>query len=46
MTTPIEKKMSEEQLQELIGEADTGGRNPHGGFSKKVLFFVPLRSHC
>lgn len=42
MTTPIEKTMSDEQLQEMIGEADTGGRNPHGGFSRKVLFFVPL----
>jgi len=42
MTTPIEKTMSDAELQEMIGDADTGGRIPHGGFSKKVLFFVPL----
>jgi len=42
MTTPIERTMSDDQLQDMIGESDTGGRNPHGGFSKKVLFFGPL----
>jgi len=42
MTTPIEKTLSDDQLQEMIGEADTGKRNPRGGISKKVLFFVPL----
>ncbi len=42
MTTPIEKPLSEDKLQEMIGEADTGARNPHGGISKKVLFMVPL----
>ena len=42
MTTPIEKTMSEAQVQEMVGDVDTGGRNPHGGISRKVLFFVPL----
>ncbi len=42
MTTPIEKTMSDEQLHEMIGEADTGARSPHGGFARGVLFFVPL----
>jgi TRAP transporter 4TM/12TM fusion protein len=42
MTKPIEKPLSDEQLHEMIGEADTGARNPQGGISKKVLFFVPL----
>jgi TRAP transporter 4TM/12TM fusion protein len=42
MTTPTEKPLSDEQLQEMIADADTGGRNPTGSISKKVLFFVPL----
>ena len=33
---------TEEQLQEMIAESDTGARNPTGAIPKKILFFVPL----
>ncbi len=33
---------TDEELQEMIAETDSGARNPTGGFPKKVLFFVPL----
>lgn len=33
---------SEEELQEMIAETESGARNPTGSFSKKVLFGVPL----
>ncbi|MBA3011549.1 MAG: TRAP transporter permease [Proteobacteria bacterium] len=33
---------SQEDLQEMIAEADTGARNPVGTIPKRVLFFVPL----
>jgi TRAP transporter 4TM/12TM fusion protein len=42
MTKPIEKPLSDDELSEFIGEADTGARTPQGGISKKVLFWVPL----
>ena len=43
MTTPKEKTyISEEQVHELVAQADTGGRNPQGAISKNILFFVPL----
>lgn len=42
MTKPTEKPLSDEQLHDMIADADTGGRNPTGSISKKVLFFVPL----
>jgi len=42
MTTPTETPLPSEELQEMIAEADTGGRNPKGQISKNVLFLVPL----
>ncbi len=33
---------TDEELQEMIAETDSGARNPTGAFPKKVLFFVPL----
>jgi TRAP transporter 4TM/12TM fusion protein len=42
MTNPTEKPLPSEDLQEMIAEADTGGRNPKGKISINVLFFVPL----
>jgi len=33
---------SEEELQEMIAETETGARNPTGAIPKKVLFYVPL----
>lgn len=42
MTKPTEEALVDEQQLADIVEADTGGRNPTGSISKKVLFFVPL----
>ncbi len=42
MTSPTETPLSEENVHELIAEADTGARNPKGKISKNVLFFIPL----
>ncbi len=42
MSKPKETQLSEEQLKEMIAQADTGGRHPTGTIPKKVLFFVPL----
>ncbi len=42
MSKPTEKQLSEEQLHEMIAQADTGGRQPTGTISKKALFFIPL----
>ncbi|WP_457576951.1 TRAP transporter permease [Desulfomarina sp.] len=42
MTQPTEKPLPSEHVQEMVAEADTGGRNPQGKISKNVLFFVPL----
>ncbi|HID02063.1 MAG TPA: C4-dicarboxylate ABC transporter, partial [Desulfobacterales bacterium] len=36
------KMKTDEELQEMIAETDSGARNPTGAFSKKVLFLVPL----
>ncbi len=33
---------TEEELQEMIAETESGARNPTGAFPKKVLFAVPL----
>ena len=33
---------SDEELQEMIAETESGARNPTGAFPKKVLFAVPL----
>ncbi|HEY5672833.1 MAG TPA: TRAP transporter permease [Malonomonas sp.] len=42
MTETEAKVKSEEELQEMIAETESGARNPTGAFPKKVLFFVPL----
>ncbi|CAG35473.1 TRAP transporter permease [Desulfotalea psychrophila] len=42
MTKPTETTLNDHQLEEMIADADTGGRAPLGAFSKKVLFFIPL----
>ncbi len=42
MAEPTTTPASEEQLQEMIAESDTGARNPTGAIPKKMLFFVPL----
>jgi TRAP transporter 4TM/12TM fusion protein len=42
MTESTNNTASQEQLQEMIAETDSGARNPTGAFPKKVLFFVPL----
>jgi len=42
MTTPTETLLPKKDMQEMIAETDTGGRNPKGMISRNVLFFVPL----
>ena len=42
MAEPINTTASEEELQEMIAETETGARNPTGAIPKKILFFVPL----
>ncbi len=42
MTESTDSLKSEEQLQEMIAESDTGARNPTGTIPKKILFYVPL----
>ncbi len=43
MTKPItDTKANQEELHDMIADADTGGRNPTGALPKKILFFVPL----
>jgi TRAP transporter 4TM/12TM fusion protein len=42
MAEPKTTTASEDELQEMIAETETGARNPTGTIPKKVLFFVPL----
>ncbi len=42
MAEPTTTTASEEELQEMIAEVDTGARNPTGAIPKNILFFVPL----
>ncbi|MFC1813667.1 TRAP transporter permease [Thermodesulfobacteriota bacterium] len=42
MAEPTHTTASEEELQEMIAETETGARNPTGAIPKKILFFVPL----
>ena len=42
MTNPTETPLPQEDIQEMIAEADTGARNPKGTISRNILFFVPL----
>jgi TRAP transporter 4TM/12TM fusion protein len=42
MAEPTTIPASEEKLQEMIAETETGARNPTGAIPKKILFLVPL----
>ncbi len=42
MSKATENPLSDDQLHEMIAEADTGARHPTGAIPKKILFFVPL----
>lgn len=43
MTKPTaDTKATQQELHEMIAEADTGARNPTGALPKRILFFVPL----
>jgi len=42
MTEPTKPTASQDELQEMVAETDTGARNPTGAIPKKVLFWVPL----
>ena len=42
MTESSTATASQEELQEMIAETDTGARNPTGTIPKRILFFVPL----
>ncbi len=42
MAEPTHTTASEEELQEMIAETETGARNPTGAIPKNILFFVPL----
>ena len=42
MTESTDSLKSEEQLQEMVAETETGARNPTGAIAKKILFYVPL----
>ena len=42
MTESTDSLKSEEQLEEMIAETETGARNPTGAISRNILFYVPL----
>jgi len=42
MTEAKSSIKTEDELQEMIAETESGARNPTGAFPKKVLFAVPL----
>ena len=42
MTEPIKPKASQDELQEMVAETETGARKPTGAISKSILFYVPL----
>jgi TRAP-type uncharacterized transport system fused permease subunit len=42
MTESTDSLKSEEQLQEMVAETETGARNPTGAIAKNILFYVPL----
>jgi TRAP transporter 4TM/12TM fusion protein len=42
MTESTDSVKSQEELQEMIAETDSGARNPTGAIPKKILFYVPL----
>ncbi len=42
MTESTDSLKSEEQLEEMVAETETGARNPTGAISRSILFYVPL----
>ncbi len=42
MTEPTARSASLEKAREVVAQTESGARNPTAGFSKLVLFFVPL----
>ena len=42
MTDVTETIKTDDELQEMIAETESGARNPTGVFPKKMLFYVPL----
>jgi len=42
MTESTDTVKSQDQLEEMIAETDTGARNPTGTIPKQILFYVPL----
>ncbi|MDJ0830543.1 MAG: TRAP transporter permease [Desulfobacterales bacterium] len=42
MTETASRKASQQELEEMVAETETGARNPTGAISKNILFYVPL----
>jgi TRAP transporter 4TM/12TM fusion protein len=42
MTESTDTAKSQDELQEMIAETDTGARNPTSTIPKKILYYVPL----
>jgi len=42
MTESTDSLKSQDELQEMVAETESGARNPTGAIPKKVLFYVPL----
>ena len=42
MTEATNTTASQEELQEMVAETESGARNPTGAIPKKILFYVPL----
>ncbi len=42
MTESTDSLKSEEELEEMVAETETGARNPTGAISRNILFYVPL----
>lgn len=42
MTKATENPVPDNQVEDMVADVDTGGRNPKGAVSRNVLFFVPL----
>ncbi len=42
MTKATENLIPDDNVEDMVADVDTGGRNPKGTISKNVLFFIPL----
>ena len=40
--TDAAKKLDDTALEDILADADTGGRVPTGGFNKAALWYLPL----